>query len=670
MITRTLITSRDRHLSPAGGVSPLAAQSSQGRGVLPGAGSSEFGSMLRSAQEKERKGGPDLRSMSEKEKRAGLKRRADQGLRTDMVSPGSRPERRVECDRLDEMHEKRMHDKRLDRDRMDPKKIVNSPEETERSRPDAEELHFLSEETEEAVHGDHAVIYPGMERPESVPVTSLQVGVEGDWAAGPEVLPAGEQSSEGGSAASAPGIDSVLQETASAPHHSGSEAEKSDHAVANGIRFGEVAAGDRAFHTTTAGHVRHSTENEVPFGETVPEQEGAVLRTTDPVGSLPSEPGPEAVGGMDVVGESRFSGGPSSSGDPSGSLDEGVHGETRQEEDRPAGVSRSSGAPVRTESEGNRQTGNGSRLSETLRINPEESETEETSGSGDRQGAGVAEGGEEWNGTDGGNPEAYASTDEPSPRRERGARAGRNGSRSTSPAEGAGSRSAGEQADGASGRLRSGAAVTRPGGGKGFNLSEWQNLIGDSPEANETELYDWEKFDLQVKQGSDGPAEKAGMAAERLAQMPVHHPILRQQVLPMLARQVTAAAAGGKASDGRGWRSQSVLLDDGREIRLSTRRVDGVLQVKIGSLNGDLHRLLVQHEQEIREHLEKTCGVELELQLEEQPGEAFAGLAGGEQPAGGKAASIRAGTEGAVETEPEASPSVRHFGYNRMEWTA
>lgn len=157
----------------------------------------------------------------------------------------------------------------------------------------------------------------------------------------------------------------------------------------------------------------------------------------------------------------------------------------------------------------------------------------------------------------------------------------------------------------------------------------------------------------------------------RLGQMPVSNITLRRTVMPGLTQAVSQAAASSKSAP-ESWQNHNFTLEDGKKIQLSARQVDGVLQLKLGSSHLELNKLLQQHYQEIKDHLERECNVSIDLQLDSQGGETLSDLFGDSSPGkGGGKGQLISGPAAEENSGPEASaPAIRRFGYNQMEWTA
>ncbi|MDR8394251.1 hypothetical protein NC796_24090 [Aliifodinibius sp. S!AR15-10] len=168
--------------------------------------------------------------------------------------------------------------------------------------------------------------------------------------------------------------------------------------------------------------------------------------------------------------------------------------------------------------------------------------------------------------------------------------------------------------------------------------------------------------------------EQRSSAHVKLGQVPVSNISLRRKLVPGLTKAVRTAAGESKKTP-ETWQKHNFTLDDGKKIHLSARQVKGVLQLKLGSLHGDLNRLLQQHQQQIREHLEQECGTEIDLQLEnsgeQQMSEFFGGSNSSPAQRGEKGGNVLGAAKTTSDkTDRELTESVRNFGYNKMEWTA
>tara|TARA_Y100001935_G_scaffold217449_1_gene189746 strand:+ start:200281 stop:202422 length:2142 start_codon:yes stop_codon:yes gene_type:complete len=159
----------------------------------------------------------------------------------------------------------------------------------------------------------------------------------------------------------------------------------------------------------------------------------------------------------------------------------------------------------------------------------------------------------------------------------------------------------------------------------------------------------------------------------RLSEISIHNSGLRRSVLPGLVQVVNQAASEEKQVR-ENWQKHSFELEDGNKVNLSTREVDGVLQVKLAVSNVELARLMHQYEQEIKDHLLKECNINIDLQFEDQNSN---GMENFFQQNSGSSNGSNTGMAGTlledgdlIQEDITPKTAVRNFGYNRNEWTA
>lgn len=190
------------------------------------------------------------------------------------------------------------------------------------------------------------------------------------------------------------------------------------------------------------------------------------------------------------------------------------------------------------------------------------------------------------------------------------------------------------------------------------------------PDLSEEEIL-WKEHTAEGSDPKESRAFESQQGQIRLSQIPVSNLTLRRAVMPGLTQAVQKMA--GSQSSPETWQKHNFVLDDGNKVQLSAREMDGVLQLKLGSSSSELNRLLLQHQHEIRDHLEKECGLSIDLQFDSQNEGAASGFFGsnssggnGDQPIpNGKASPLQDET-----AEEVVKKTVRKFGYNQNEWTA
>jgi len=181
-----------------------------------------------------------------------------------------------------------------------------------------------------------------------------------------------------------------------------------------------------------------------------------------------------------------------------------------------------------------------------------------------------------------------------------------------------------------------------------------------------------EYFESKDKSSAEN---QAAAAFARLGDVPVTNINVRRSFAQGLSRAIiTATGQGNKGADV--WQKHNFVLEDGKNIQVSAREVDGVLQLKLSSSASELNKLLMEHEKEIRELLENELELKIDLQMDGGGDGNVADFFGGStgQQSSGKGGnspldlgSLRRTEEKQVEkVVPQA---VRKFGYNQNEWT-
>lgn len=160
----------------------------------------------------------------------------------------------------------------------------------------------------------------------------------------------------------------------------------------------------------------------------------------------------------------------------------------------------------------------------------------------------------------------------------------------------------------------------------------------------------------------------------RLGEVPVSNMLIRRTVMPSLTQAVQKSISAGKSTP-ETWQKHSFELEDGNSIQLSTRQVDGVLQVKLATTSVELSRLMQQYEQEIKQHLEQECQLDVNLQFDGgEQGQEMSGFFGNPSSAKNPSKTGNGGSGNdqfsSTSTDKNLQQSVRRFGYNQMEWTA
>lgn len=116
------------------------------------------------------------------------------------------------------------------------------------------------------------------------------------------------------------------------------------------------------------------------------------------------------------------------------------------------------------------------------------------------------------------------------------------------------------------------------------------------------------------------------------------------------------------------WTKHSFALEDGEHVQISTRKMDGQVQIKVLASQNELQRALFQQSGQLRDLLQKDYNVEVEFEFNGQQSFAEQGTSDyGEQSANGQSRSF----EGAQSGEREVAEQVQSTpkkGFNNNEW--
>lgn len=228
------------------------------------------------------------------------------------------------------------------------------------------------------------------------------------------------------------------------------------------------------------------------------------------------------------------------------------------------------------------------------------------------------------------------------------------------------------------GPVSSGAGTGLNQQGMGFSAQpNWIQFQSNSEQ--QTNFTDIQEtfFNEQILESAEatenGTSEQAKLSMNRLSEMPINNVILKRSVLPGLTGALKSATSPGKQIT-QSWQKHSFNLDDGNKIELSTRNVDGVIQVKIASTSSELIKLMQEYGQEIKDHLEQECELNFDLQFDNGENESAAGFSDNSPSSGNRDGNnLSSGKETNKilnkKAEEHLQQTVRKFGYNQMEWT-
>lgn len=209
-----------------------------------------------------------------------------------------------------------------------------------------------------------------------------------------------------------------------------------------------------------------------------------------------------------------------------------------------------------------------------------------------------------------------------------------------------------------------------------FPLSGGQDLgsldISSEENSAEESILFWNKFGYEGSESLDDKKSNSLLIGlSRLSQIPIMNTTVRQQLLNGIAQGVQKSTGTGKTAET--WQKHTFSLENGKNVQISVRQIEGVLHLKLGSTNTELTKLLQINQQEIKDHLQKEFDIEVDLEFNQQDDEKssewFDAMQGHRSSNRGYQSSS-GGTRGNVTDGQSTGRAVRNFGYNQMEWTA
>lgn len=160
----------------------------------------------------------------------------------------------------------------------------------------------------------------------------------------------------------------------------------------------------------------------------------------------------------------------------------------------------------------------------------------------------------------------------------------------------------------------------------------------------------------------------------RLSELPIINASARRALTSNFAKILQQDMSASLKHNNEKWQKHSFRLEDGNNINMTSKNIDGILHIKLAASNPELNRLLVSMEQEIREHLKEELSLELDLQFENREQGAFSDALGNNSDEGdnnwNRKESEITDENSNQRTVNSLESSIRNFGYNQMEWTA
>lgn len=180
------------------------------------------------------------------------------------------------------------------------------------------------------------------------------------------------------------------------------------------------------------------------------------------------------------------------------------------------------------------------------------------------------------------------------------------------------------------------------------------------------------EFMMESVQGKDQKVVESNfLGYMRLGELPVLNASARKALVHTFTSVLQQEATSARAQEEQ-WQKHSFKLDDGHNIDMTTKNVDGVLHIKLAASNPELNRLLQNMEQELKEHLKEELDLELDLEFANGSEESSSNFEDEHDTSQSREIrnSMASISEEATQTSAKGlQSSIRHFGYNQMEWT-
>lgn len=147
----------------------------------------------------------------------------------------------------------------------------------------------------------------------------------------------------------------------------------------------------------------------------------------------------------------------------------------------------------------------------------------------------------------------------------------------------------------------------------------------------------------------------------------------RREFSTQMIKQLQKQADQSGLGTAKNWSQHRFLLESGESVNLAVRQSEGVMQLQLGAGNSELNKILIQHINEIRQHLQDQMNIDIDLQLQ-QFGDQQADFADNGQNSGNGKQESNNGTgilRQHAETEiGDSKTRTRYLGFNQNEWTA
>lgn len=141
------------------------------------------------------------------------------------------------------------------------------------------------------------------------------------------------------------------------------------------------------------------------------------------------------------------------------------------------------------------------------------------------------------------------------------------------------------------------------------------------------------------------------------------------QVVKQLQKQTDQSGLGAA----KNWSQHRFVLENGESVNLAVRQSEGIMQLQLGAGSSELNKMLHQHINEIREHLQEQMNIDIDLQLQNFGDHQTDSNDNGQNSGNGKQGpNNETGilSQGAETEAGSSKAGVRYLGFNQNEWTA
>ncbi len=90
----------------------------------------------------------------------------------------------------------------------------------------------------------------------------------------------------------------------------------------------------------------------------------------------------------------------------------------------------------------------------------------------------------------------------------------------------------------------------------------------------------------------------------------------RREFSVQLVRHLQQQSETSKSGSSQRWSHHRLVMDDGQALNVSVRQAEGAMHLQLSAGNSELNKIIQQHIDEIRQHLQEQMNVEVNLQFQ------------------------------------------------------